>query len=201
VFVFGQALSEYGHCQADNLSSISYVSVSYGASSCSDDGHKIAPYSGGFVYFRRKPMAYFERMRDVIHGPLRQDLLRQRTEAGWQVVSVEWRRELPGNAPEGTLDTEDVPYGLRLSEDCLRLEIDPPENQALMQMMELLVQDFPFSSVASDLNEKGYRTREGKRWTPVTVFNMLPRLIDVGPRVFSTEEWDRRRERFAAKVG
>ena len=145
-------------------------------------------------------MAYFERMRDVIHGPLRQDLLRQRTEAGWQVVSVEWRRELPGNAPEGTLDTEDVPYGLRLSEDCLRLEIDPPENQALMQMMELLVQDFPFSSVASDLNEKGYRTREGKRWTPVTVFNMLPRLIDVGPRVFSTEEWDRRRERFAAKV-
>jgi hypothetical protein len=146
-------------------------------------------------------MAYFERMRDVIHGPLRQDLLRQRTEAGWQVVSVEWRRELPGNAPEGTLDTEDVPYGLRLSEDCLRLEIDPPENQALMQMMELLVQDFPFSSVASDLNEKGYRTREGKRWTPVTVFNMLPRLIDVGPRVFSTEEWDRRRERFAAKVG
>jgi hypothetical protein len=146
-------------------------------------------------------MAYFERMRDVIHGPLRQDLLRQRADAGWQVVSIEWRRELPGTAPEGTVDTEDVPYGLRLSEDCLRLEIDPQENQVLMQMMELLVQDFPFSSVASDLNEKGYRTREGKRWSPVTVFNMLPRLIDVGPRVFSTEEWDRRRERFAAKVG
>jgi len=146
-------------------------------------------------------MAYFERMRDVIHGPLRQDLLRQRTDAGWQVVSIEWRRELPGNAPEGTIDTEDVPYGLRLSDDCLRLEIDQQENKALMQMMELLVQDFPFSAVASDLNEKGYRTREGKRWSPVTVFNMLPRLIEVGPRMFSTEEWDRRREHFAAKVG
>jgi len=93
-----------------------------------------------------------------------------------------------------------VPYGLRLSDDCLRLEIDQPENQVLMHMMELLVQDFPFSSVASDLNEKGYRTREGKRWSPVTVFNMLPRLIDVGPRIFSTEEWDRRREHFAARV-
>ncbi len=108
---------------------------------------------------------------------------------------------MTGNAPEGAVDTEDVPFGLRLSEDCTRLEIDPQENQALIQMMELLGQDFPFSSVASDLNEKGYRTREGKRWNPVTVFNMLPRLIDVGPRVFSTEEWDRRRERFAAKVG
>ena len=145
-------------------------------------------------------MAYFERIRDVIHGPLSQDMLRQRTDAGWQVVSVEWRRELPGNAPEGSVDTEDVPYGLRLSDDCLRLEVSPEENQALLQMMELLVQDFPFSSVASDLNEKGYRTREGKLWSPVTVFNMLPRLIDVGPRVFSTEEWDRRRERFGARV-
>lgn len=146
-------------------------------------------------------MTYFERMRDVIHGPLSQDLLRQRADAGWQVVSIEWRRERPGKAPEGSIDTEDVPYGLRLSEDCLRLEVDQEENKVLLQMMELLVQDFPFSSVASDLNEKGYRTREGKLWSPVTVFNMLPRLIDVGPRVFSTEEWDRRREHFAAQVG
>jgi hypothetical protein len=145
-------------------------------------------------------MAYFERIRDVIHGPLSTDLLQQRADAGWQAVSIEWRRELPGNAPEGWVDTEDVPYGLRLSDDCLRLEVDQQENQALLQMMELLVQDFAFSSVASDLNEKGYRTREGKLWSPVTVFNMLPRLIDVGPRVFSTEEWERRRERFAARA-
>ena len=146
-------------------------------------------------------MAYFERMRDVIHGPMEPTLLRQRSEAGWQVVSIEWRRELPGKAPAGAVDTEDVPYGLRLSDDCLRLEVSPEENAVLLQMMELLVQDFAFSSVASDLNEKGYRTREGKLWSPVTVFNMLPRLIDVGPRVFSTEEWERRRERFAPKVG
>ena len=76
-------------------------------------------------------MAYFERMRDVIHGPLSQDLLRQRAEAGWQVVSIEWRRQMPGNVPEGTINTEDVPYGLRLSDDCLRLEIDSQENQVL----------------------------------------------------------------------
>jgi hypothetical protein len=146
-------------------------------------------------------MAHFERIRDVIHGSVSPQLLRQRADAGWQAVSIEWRRELPGDAPEGSVDTEDVPFGLRLSEDYQRLEVDPEENRVLLQMMELLVQDFAFSSVASDLNEKGYRTREGRLWSAVTVFNMLPRLIDVGPRFFSMEEWDRRRERFAARVG
>lgn len=146
-------------------------------------------------------MAHFERMRDVVHGPLDLKLLEQRQQAGWRVASIEWRRELPpGEVPEAGLYLEDVPYGLRVSDDCMRLEINPEENQVLLQMMELLVQDFSFSSVASDLNEKGYRTREGKRWSPVTVFNMLPRLIEVGPRFFSTEEWDRRRERFAGKA-
>ncbi len=105
-------------------------------------------------------MAYFERTRDILNGPLTNDLLRQRADAGWQVASIEWRRELPGNAPIESR-VEDIPYGLRISEDCLRLEIDPEENHILMQMMELLVQDFPFTSVASDLNEKGaYRTKE-----------------------------------------
>jgi hypothetical protein len=67
-------------------------------------------------------------------------------------------------------------------------------------MMEMLVQDFSFSSIASDLNEKGFRTRDGKRWNPVAIFNMIPRLIDVGPRLFSTEEWEKRRDKFARMV-
>ena len=97
-------------------------------------------------------MAHFERIRDVIHGPLSEQLMRKRADAGWQVISIEWRRELPGDAPAGSIDTEDVPYGLRLSEDCLRLEVDQEENRVLMQMMELLVQDFAFSSVSKSLN-------------------------------------------------
>jgi hypothetical protein len=144
-------------------------------------------------------MAYFERTRDILNGPLTNDLLRQRADAGWQVASIEWRRELPGNAPIES-KVEDIPYGLRISEDCLRLEIDPEENRILMEMMELLVQDFPFTSVASDLNERGCRTREGKRWTAVSVFNMLPRLVEAGPTMFPTEEWESRRQRFAKAI-
>ena len=67
-------------------------------------------------------------------------------------------------------------------------------------MMELLVQDFPLSNVVSDLNEKGFRTRAGKPWSRVTVFNMLPRLIEVGPRLFSTDEWEARRQKFVRFV-
>ncbi len=141
-------------------------------------------------------MAYFERTRDILNGPLTPDLLRQRADAGWQVALIEWRRELPGNAPiEGRPD--EIPYGLRISDDCQRLEVDPEENLVLVQMMELLVQDFPFTNVASDLNEKGYRTREGRRWSAVSVFNMLPRLVEAGPAIFPTAEWETRRHRFA----
>ena len=143
-------------------------------------------------------MAHFERIRDVISEPFSPEVMKQRTAAGWQLVSIEWRRELPDDEKptEGAFN-EEIPYGLRISDDCQRLEPDPHENATLMLMMELLVQDFPLSSVVSDLNEKGFRTREGRPWSRVTVFNMLPRLIEVGPRLFSTEEWEKRRSKFA----
>ncbi len=91
--------------------------------------------------------------------------------------------------------SEDIPYGLRISDDCQRLEFHPRERMILTQMMDLIVQDFPFSNIASDLNEKGFRTREGKLWSQVSVFNMIPRLIEIGPGLFSTAEWTARREK------
>lgn len=146
-------------------------------------------------------MAYFERIRDTVTAPVLDAVVRQRTSAGWQPVSIEWRRELPDSErPTEGAFAEEIPYGLRISDDCKRLEVDDRENQILLQMMESLVQDFSFSSIASDLNEKGFRTREGKRWNPVAIFNMIPRLIEIGPRLFSTEEWERRREKFARMV-
>jgi|GEM_PF-445803 len=143
-------------------------------------------------------MAYFEHMRDVIPGPFSPDVIRQRTAAGWQMVSIEWRRELPDSEepPEGGFN-EDIPYGLRISDDCQRLELEPTEHQVLMLMMELLVQDFSYSSIVSDLNEKGYRMRDGRPWSRVAVFNMIPRLIEVGPRFFSSNEWEKRRQKFS----
>ena len=85
------------------------------------------------------------------------------------------------------------------SEDCKRLEVDPHENQVLLLMTDLLAQDFSYSAIVSDLNEKGFRTREGRPWSRVAVFNMMPRLIEVGPRIFSSEKWEQRRIKLARR--
>ncbi len=145
-------------------------------------------------------MAHFERIRDVVSGPFSPSLIQQRMAAGWQLVSHRVAAELPGDeAPSEGAFNEEIPYGLRISDDCQRLEFDPRERMVLTQMMDLVVQDFPFSSIASDLNEKGFRTREGKLWSQVSVFKMIPRLIEIGPGLFSTAEWAARRDRVRAR--
>lgn len=144
-------------------------------------------------------MPAFERMRDVVSATLSGEIIRQRTADGWQMVSIEWRRELPPtNPPIERIFAEEIPYGLRIAADCQHLEPDPHEHAALMEMMEGLAQDFPYSAIVSALNHKGFRQRDGRPWTRVAVFNMLPRLIDVGPGFFSSQEWQIRRRQFEA---
>lgn len=141
-------------------------------------------------------MAYFERMRDVISQPFSPEIIQQRAAAGWQMVSIEWRRELPDSeTPPESAFAEEIPFGLRISEDCKRLEVHPNENQVLLVMMDLLAQDFSYSAIVSDLNEKGFRQRNNHPWNRIAVFNMMPRLIEVGPRLFSSDEWEKRRLR------
>jgi hypothetical protein len=141
-------------------------------------------------------MARVERMRELLAGPLDIQHVEEKTAAGWRLVALEWRRQINGEGPEPETG-EDVPYGLRVAADCLGLEEDPMEKQVLMLMMELLVQDSPFSKVAYELNQRDFRTRQGKLWSPVSVFNMLPRLIEVGPQMFSSHEWETRRQHFS----
>jgi hypothetical protein len=140
-------------------------------------------------------MAYFERMRDVISEPFSPEVIRQRAAAGWQMVAIEWRRELPdAEAPTPATSgfEEEIPYGLRVSGDCKRLEADPVEHEILMLMMALVTQDFSYAEIVARLNEKGYRMRNGQPWNRVAVFQMVPRLIEVGPRFFSSAEWAKR---------
>lgn len=143
-------------------------------------------------------MAYFERMRDTVSEPFSSEMIRQRAAAGWQMIAIEWRRELPdGEAPVKNEFDEDIPYGLRVSDDCKRLESDPKEREALMLMMEMITQDCSYAEIVTRLNEKGYRMRNGHVWNRVAVFQIVPRLIEVGPRFFSSEEWAERLKHFA----
>ena len=140
-------------------------------------------------------MAKTERVREIISGPLNPDYLSQKTAAGWRLAAAIWERPVEGAAPTGRPAVEEVPYGLKISDDCCQLEEDLKEREALVVMLELIVQDKPLSQVAEELNQRGLRTRHQTKWTPGSVFDMLPRLIEVGPRIFTSEEWVVRRGR------
>jgi hypothetical protein len=145
-------------------------------------------------------MAKVERIREVVTGDVDLDYVRRKTDAGWKLTALEWRREIAGEESKESVLMEEVPYGLRVASDCSRLEEDPQERGVLVQMMELIVQDYSITLVASELNKRSLRTRSGGFWTPVSVFNLLPRLIEVGPTIFSSDDWEERRERLLKMV-
>jgi hypothetical protein len=146
-------------------------------------------------------MARIERMREVLAGPLTTAHIELKSGEGWKPVVVVWEREVEGAAqPQPANITEQVPYGLKISEDCLQLEQDIHEKEALVVMLEMIIQDKPLTEIAESLNQRGFRTRYNTKWTPGTVFDMLPRLIEVGPRVFTSEEWVARRGRLMNAV-
>jgi hypothetical protein len=142
-------------------------------------------------------MARVERVRQDVSASFGPDDLRRQSEQGWKLVAVEWERELPDSdaAAEPGVPSE-VPFGLQVAPDPPpRLEENATEREILFLMMELTIQDGPYSAIADELNRRGYRTRQGMRWTPISVFQMLPRLVEAGPKIFATEEWQQRRQK------
>jgi len=134
-----------------------------------------------------------ERVRQVVSGSLGEEDLKQQAEKGWKLVAVEWEREV--EVEEGAWALQgDVPYGLQIAPQTQRLEENPAEREILVQLLELLVQEGSYARIADEINRRGFRTRQGARWTAVSVFEMLPRLIEVGPHVFRSAEWQKRRQ-------
>ena len=108
-------------------------------------------------------MAKVERMRQEMPQSISPDDLARQAEQGWKLVAVEWERELPES--EQAARAEEIPFGLQISQDASRLEENPHEQEVLQLMMELTVHDGPYSAIADELNRRGYRTRDGFRWT------------------------------------
>jgi hypothetical protein len=139
-------------------------------------------------------MKKMERVRQAVSGPLGAEDLKHRTEKGWRLVALEWEREV--EAAEAPLPA-DVPFGLQIAPETQRLEENPAEREILFELMELMVQEGSYARIAEEINRRGFRTRQGAQWTPVSVFEMLPRLIEVGPRVLQSSEWQKRRRQLA----
>jgi len=140
-------------------------------------------------------MASKERTRQLFSGPFGPQDFQQRLDEGWKPIAIEWEREVELSAATETTPAPEVPFGLQVAGDCSHLEENPTEREVLFQIMELTIQDGPYSGIAEELNRRGFRTRQGKRWTPVSVFQMLPRLIEAGPGILNSEEWQQRRQR------
>ena len=140
-------------------------------------------------------MTKTERLRQAVAGTVSEADLKKQAENGWKLVALEWEREV--ERAEEPLPVE-VPFGLRIAPE-KGLEEDPRERETLFQMMELIVQEGSYSRIADELNRRGYRTRQGVRWTPVSVFEMLPRLIEVGPHLFRSPEWEERKQQNVAR--
>jgi hypothetical protein len=134
-------------------------------------------------------MSKTERIRERVTMLPDEQTLRDRRAAGWRLAAIEWERDAPGEGA-GQLDP---PFGLRVADDCFHLEDDPGEREVLTIALEQIVQDRRLTQVAEELNRRGFRTRGGSSWSPAAVFELLPSIIEAGPRIFSTEEWDQRR--------
>lgn len=132
-----------------------------------------------------------QRERQVVRGNLTSQDLAKRAEQGWRMAAIDWEREIPEVAEQRT---EEVPFGLKIAAEAGALEVNPGEWQALVLMMELTVQEGPYWKIAEELNRRGFRDRHGDPWTSISVFRMLPRLIEVGPRIFASDEWRKARE-------
>jgi hypothetical protein len=128
-----------------------------------------------------------ERMRQIVSGELDPELIRQRQASGWRLSAIEWERDIAGTPSK---DQIEVPYGLRIGNDCHHLEEDPDEAEILRLIMRGVVHDQPLSKIAEDLNQR-YRTRSGGRWTSSDVFRLMPTLVDSGPRIFADPAWPR----------
>jgi len=142
-------------------------------------------------------MKRIEWFRETLSSIPTADNLRERQAAGWRPVAIEWEREvevpLPGHVSPAQVKGE-IPYGLRIAEDCKHLEEDPAEVDLLRSLAEMVVQDLSFPRMAETLNHRGLHTREGHPWTAVDVFRLTPRLIEFTPRILTGDEWDNRRK-------
>ena len=145
-------------------------------------------------------MAKVERVREEVGAPPTPEYWRRMADSGWRLSAVEWTREVSGAAPVSSDSAEEIPYGVQIADDCVHLEPNPAEHETLMFMLELIVQDRGLMQVAAELNQRGFRTRRGAEWTAPAVFNLLPRMIEVGPHVFSQSEWAARRQRLFRAV-
>lgn len=135
------------------------------------------------------------RFREPVSEFPNSEYLERRSQEGWRLAAIEWLREVEVASQAPLPPQTEVPYGLRVAPDGWHLEEESSEIAVLTEIMEMLLRDYSLSGVADGLNRHGFLMRDGAQWDPVSIFNLLPRIVEIGPRIFSADDWTVRRQR------
>src|SRR3569833_579679 len=143
-----------------------------------------------------------ERTRDLINGNVTLDYFVKMAAEGWTLSAVEWVREgahtdivEASSRTEQSMGvrlrvaSEEIPYALQIAEDGQHLEPNPLERTVLLLILDKIVHEKRVTQIAAELNADGHKTRKGMPWTPSDVFNLLPRVIEAGPDLLKSPEW------------
>jgi hypothetical protein len=137
-------------------------------------------------------------VRDSVQQPVSLDYFQERLAAGWKLKAIEWEKEIEAPAETTAPSEQPAPYGLEVAPEASRLRQNPQEIGVLMTILELIVVEKGVSYIAEELNLRGLKTRDGTPWTSPAVFNLLPRLIDLGPDLLKSGDWQERRSHLHA---
>lgn len=129
-------------------------------------------------------MAKIERRREMVSEIPSAEEIQRRQEQGWKLAAIEWQREGQDESRQEA-STDFTPYGLTTHQGETSLRVDPREEEVMRLILGLVVDDRnSMETVADELNRRGHRTRQGESWSAIAVFNMMPRLVELAPRLF-----------------
>src|SRR5262249_47382299 len=93
-----------------------------------------------------------ERLREPLAALPTLEHLNERISSGWKLVALEWEREASSAGIEPEEWSEEIPFGLQVSDDCRQLVENPAELQMVVIALDMIVEDCPLSQVADELN-------------------------------------------------
>ena len=137
------------------------------------------------IPFREAPWLKWNGFARKFGAPPAAEYWRRMADSGWRLSAVEWTRESSERRAAPSVAAEEIPYGVQIADDCVHLEPNPAEHETLMFMLELIVQDRGLLQSRGRAESARLSHPARHQWTAPAVFNLLPRMIEVGPHVFS----------------
>lgn len=102
-------------------------------------------------------------------------------------------------AAEGKWNGGRVPHGYNYDKETKTFSIDPEQSEAIRLMYSLYMEHRSLLAVSKELNRRGYTTRRGNPWNPVTIQTVLRNPFYYGTMRYNyrcehTKDWSLRPE-------